>query len=152
MAAVTFCTGPCLVTIWLYWTIRPGEPLAQAGAAAWVEIAYLHAIGPAIQIADAALLTRAFGRPLKAAGAFAALAIAYVAWIELAVAPLNAEPLGKVASGLPYLFLNDMEAGSRATFYILAALGGLAFLVVLHIVSRLAARPGRAGGGAAPAE
>ena len=58
--------------------------------------------------------------------------LAYVAWAELVVAPLNDGPVGSVATGLPYPFLNDMAFPARLGFYAATGAAGLVFLLVLR--------------------
>ena len=137
----------------LYWRLRLTDPGALgAPGASPVQDIYLHAVAPALMIVDAVFVMRAFGRPIRAVPGLLLVVAAYVAWIELAVAPLNDMPVGDVTTGLPYPFLNDLAWGERATFYGTALLAGLAFLPAFHILMRLAAGRGPRAGGAAPAE
>ena len=150
LAMVAACVNAIMVT--LYWWMRLSDPSALGPWEGGVRDLYLHAIGPGLQIVDAVFVLGAFGRPIRAVPGLLLTVVAYVAWIELGVAPLNDAPIGDVTSGLPYPFLNHMDPGNRATFYVAAALGGLAFLGAFHIVFRRVASLGRDAGGAAPAE
>ena len=140
------------LVIYLYWSIRLSGGGLGDGPIWSVNNLYLHAVGPGLQIVDAVLVLQVFRHPIRAVPAFIALVVAFIAWIEFAVAPLNATPIGSVTSGLPYPFLNDLDPGERATFYGQAATGGLLLMLVFHIVTRVLAPNGRGAGGAAPAE
>jgi hypothetical protein len=78
---------------------------------------YLHLVGPILMWIDLFWLKRGFRQLIPVLGWLGVVVLIYVAWAELLVAPLNAEPVGEVTSGLPYPFLNDMEPPARATFY-----------------------------------
>ena len=99
---------------------------------------YLHLIGPVLQIADAVLILGAFRAPLstlgRAAGGVALVASSYVAWIELAVRPLNARADGR--GGLPYGALAPLEPAERLAVYALATLGAVAALVGFWAIQR----------------
>ncbi len=115
----------------------PASALGPASAPS-VKAAYLHLIGPALQIADAVLILGAFRGPLRGLGGAAAgvalVAVTYVAWIELAVRPLNARADGR--GGLPYGALDPVELPERLAVYALAALGAAASLAVLWAIQR----------------
>lgn len=104
-----------------------------AGGPGW-RTAYLHLVGPSLQIADALLLLGAFARLGGAVAWVATLAAAYVAWVELAVRPLNASAEG--VGGLPYAALNAMDVPSRLAVYGLGTLGALAALALLRGLQR----------------
>ena len=110
-------------------------PLGAGGAAGpgW-QAAYLHLIGPSLQIADALLILGAFSRLGGAVAWVLGLALAYVAWVELAVRPLNASAEG--SGGLPYAALNGMDVPSRLAVYGLATLGALAALALFRGLQR----------------
>ena len=122
-----------------------GPPLASSFKAT-----YLHLVGPLLQIADAVLILGAFRGAFRALGGAAAgvalVAVTYVAWIELAVRPLNARADGR--GGLPYGALDPLDPAARLAVYALTALGAVAALAVLWAVRRaIDARrgPGRPG-------
>ena len=116
-------------------------PMAWPG---W-KLAYLHLLGPALQIADAVLILGAFRRIGGALLGVALTAMAYVAWIELAVRPLNAAADG--LGGLPYAALDAMGPAARLAVYAAATLGGLASLPALAALQRAL---GSKGAGGAP--
>ena len=106
-------------------------PLVQGPG--WKE-AYLHLIAPSLQIADAVLILGAFERMRGALAGFALTALAYVAWIELAVRPLNVSADG--VGGLPYAALDAMAPSARLAVYGGATLIGLAAVPVLRALQR----------------
>ena len=117
-----------------YWRLYFQDPTLVNGENAPVPYReyYLHLVGPALQWADVLLLKRGF-RHLRATALWLGLLVlAYVAWAELVVAPLNDGPVGSVATGLPYPFLNDMAFPARLGFYAATGAAGLVFLLVLR--------------------
>lgn len=117
-----------------YWRLYLQDPTLVNGGreiVPWREW-YLHALGPALQLADALLLKRALRRMAAVATALGAVVLLYLAWAELIVAPLNDRPVGQVTSGLPYPFLNDMTLAARMGFYAATWASGLVFLVGLR--------------------
>lgn len=141
-----------VMVVFLYWRLYFADPtsVTRDGTLAqwWLE-GYLHALGPALQWIDAVFIHRGFRRPLASASWLFGGVGAYFAWIELAVAPLSATPIGTVTSGLPYRFLNDLEPAERAAFYgtnVGVALAVLAlFTALAWVIRRALPRPeGRA--------
>ena len=65
---------------------------------------------------------------------------AYILWIELAISPANAMPRGRVTSGLPYPFLNNMEAGDRLVFYAGWLAGAVLILIAFWAAARVIRR------------
>ncbi|WP_157937699.1 hypothetical protein [Oceaniglobus roseus] len=108
------------LVVLLYWRLYLIDPALVNGAngIVWWQEYYLHLAGPVLQWIDALLLMGAFRAPLRVLGVLAVLVLAYVGWIELAVAPLNATPVGDATSGLPYPFLNDLDLADRLRFYL----------------------------------
>ncbi|MBM7068972.1 hypothetical protein [Actibacterium sp. 188UL27-1] len=115
-----------------YWRLYLQDPSLVSGSREidWVLDYYLHLVGPLLQLIDAMIIARAFRRHVPALGALLALVLAYAAWAELFVGPLNRTPIGSVTSGLPYPFLNDMEAQARAIFYCI----NLAVAWILYVI------------------
>lgn len=107
-----------VMVMYLYWKLFFIDPKLVNGenTPVWFQEYYLHLAGPLIVIFDALFLSKA-ARGFKGLGVSIALCLAYVAWSEILVGPLNPTPLGKVTSGLPYPFLNDMDVMGRASFY-----------------------------------
>ena len=118
------------------------------GSTTWPgwKLAYLHVLGPALQIADAVLILGAFGRISGALLGVAVTGLAYVAWLELAVRPLNAAADG--TGGLPYAALDAMEPAARLAVYAAATAGGMAALAALAALQR--ALRSKGAGGAPP--
>jgi hypothetical protein len=73
------------------------------------------------------------------------IVLAYVGWSEILVGPLNDAPIGRVTTGLPYPFLNNMEPSQRAIFYGINLVVALVFYGlfagVAAIIRRLLRRP-----------
>lgn len=105
-----------------------GGDVLGGGAPTW-RSTYLHLIGPMLQIADAMLILGAFGRLSVVLAGAAALAASYVAWIELAVRPLNARD---GVGGLPYAGLDALEPGARLAVYAAALAAALAAVPVMR--------------------
>ena len=127
-------------------------PVTELGPAitSGVKAAHLHLVGPLLQIADAVLILGAFrgsaGLLGRAAGGVALVAASYVAWIELAVRPLNARADGR--GGLPYGALDPLGPGERLGVYAAVTLGAVAALAGLWAIGRAldAGRGGSDGG------
>jgi hypothetical protein len=117
VAVATVMNAVVVIQYWRLYLLDPANVNDGAPIAWWLEY-YLHLAGPLLQWIDALVILRAFrGRHLAALGALIGLVVAYALWSELFVGPMNARPAGRVTSGLPYPFLNDMELGARVTFY-----------------------------------
>lgn len=125
-----------VMVVFLYWRlfrIDPGLVNGEAGLPPMLDH-YLHAVGPGLQIADALFLGQVFRRVLRAVPALLLVIGAYVAWTEGVLRGANDMPVGRVTSGLPYPFLNDMTGAERLVYYLvntglaLAALAGLTAL------------------------
>lgn len=118
-ASVTLVMNATVVL--MYWKIYLQDPALFYGdgsAPIWHQEYFLHALGPALQAIDALLILGVFTRIRSIILPVLAVPLAYVSWIEFALRPLNETPSGSVTSGLPYLFLNDMEVDGRIQFYI----------------------------------
>jgi len=122
-----------VMVVYLYWKLYFTDPalVNGNGPIVWHQQYYLHGLGPGLQIVDAVLIARAFGRPWRAVLPLIGLVLAYVAWTELFVQRFNTHPSGTVTSGLPYPFLNSMELAERAVFY--AGNVGAAMVVLLAL-------------------
>jgi hypothetical protein len=118
-ASVTVVLNATVVL--MYWKIYFQDPSLFYGAdgqpRAWHQEYFLHAVGPALQIFDAFFILGAFRVFRGLIGYIMAVPVAYIVWIELLVRPMNDTPVGSVTTGLPYLFMNDMDVSERATFY-----------------------------------
>lgn len=132
-----------LMVVFLYWRLYFADPFsvqADGELGAWWLEMYLHALGPALQWIDALFIHRGFRRPLASVAWLIGIVAAYFAWIELAVAPRNGSPAGDVTSGLPYPFLNDLDVGGRAAFYLTNVGVALAVLAAFTALGWLIAR------------
>ncbi len=108
-----------VMVVYMYWRLFFINPdlVNSRGDIPWYRQYYLHALGPALQIVDAAFIARAFRRVHRAILPVCGIVIAYVIWIEYVLQPLGDQPSGSVTSGLPYPFLNNMEMTERLIFY-----------------------------------
>lgn len=123
-----------MIVVVSYWRLYFRDPTLVNGdnpVAAYREY-YLHLVGPLLQWIDVLCLKRGFRRPGAAALWLGVLVLAYLGWAELVVAPLNDVPVGRVTSGLPYPFLNDMSLGARLVFYAATWASGLIFIALLR--------------------
>ena len=108
------------MVVFLYWRLYFADPTSvtrdgQLGA--WHLELYLHLFGPLLQVIDALFIHRAFRRLGAGVAWVLGVLVVYLGWAELAVAPLNDSPAGRVTSGLPYPFLNNLELADRLVFY-----------------------------------
>lgn len=127
-AVATVMNGLVVVLYWRLFFIDPA--LVNNGTPVWWREYYLHLLGPLLQAFDALVVMAAFRAPLRVAGWLAVLILAYVGWAELVVQPLNDWPAGRVTSGLPYPFLNDLEPAARLGFYARTAAMALVFVAL----------------------
>ncbi|MEL7461661.1 MAG: hypothetical protein AAFX45_03830 [Pseudomonadota bacterium] len=120
------------LVVLLYWRLWFEDPaLVQSrGPIVWWREYYLHALGPLLQWIDALFVFGGIRRIWRAALGLAALIAGYIAWIELFVSRFNDLPVGRVATGFPYPFLNNLELAGRAEFYATTAVTGFIFLGV----------------------
>ncbi len=130
-----------VMVVFLYWKLFFTDPalVNGRGPIVWHQQYYLHALGPGLQIVDALLIARVFGRPWRAALPLLAFIAVYLTWAELFVQRYNSVPEGSVTSGLPYPFLNSMELDERLSFYgsnMVMALLVLAGFALLNLMIR----------------
>ena len=127
------------LVVLLYWRLWFEDPaLVQGrGPIVWWREYYLHALGPVLQWIDALFVYGAFRvRKLwQPAIGLLALIVAYIMWIERFVAPLNDFPYGRVETGFPYPFLNNLEFDGRMDFYVTTGITGFVFLGVFALVA-----------------
>ncbi len=122
-----------VMVVYLYWKLFFTDPalVNGNGPPVWHQEYYLHGLGPALQLVDALFIGRVFRRIWRGAVALLTLVPLYVLWSEIFVQRLNDVPAGRVTSGLPYPFLNNMEWPDRAEFYLLYGAVALAILTTL---------------------
>lgn len=108
------------MVVFLYWRLYFADPTSVTDngqlSALWREI-YSHALGPFLMWVDATFINRVFRRIPTTIMWLIGLIAAYVIWAETFVQKFNDEPVGKITSGLPYPFLNNLELTERAVFY-----------------------------------
>ncbi len=130
------------LAVGMYWRLWLQDPalVNSSGPLPWWLDWYLHGLGPLLQWIDALFVHGAFRRPQRAILPFLGLVGVYLGWVEGFVAPANSFPLGRVASGLPYPFLNNMEPVERAVFYGVTTAIGLVALAVFWALGALIRR------------
>ncbi len=128
-----------VMVVYLYWQLYFTDPSFVNGGRApvWHQEYYLHLLGPLLQICDALFIGRVFRRVWRGVLPLVAVIGAYVAWSELVLQNLSEKPLGKVTSGLPYPFLNDLDWLGRMTFYGANAGVAIGLLAVFGVVGLL---------------
>lgn len=125
------------LVVYLFWSLYFDDPssVTTDGLGHWWTEAYYHLGGPLLVWIDALFLLRAFRAPLAAIAWLVSIVGAWLLFIELAVQPLNDAPMGRVTSGLPYKFLNDMTLDARLPFYAMNIAAGLGLLAVLSLLA-----------------
>lgn len=125
------------LVVLLYWRLWFEDPaLVQTGGPpAWHQDYYLHLVGPVLQWIDALFVFGGIRRIWRGALWLVLAMAAYVAWIELFVQRFNDFPYGRMASGLPYPFLNDLDLPGRVSFYGTTAATALVLVVVFGAVA-----------------
>lgn len=125
------------LVVYLYWSLYLKDPLSVTtnGGGGWWTEGYYHLAGPLLLWIDALFVLRAFRAPVAAVAWLIGIVVAWLSFIELAVQPLNDTPPGRVTSGLPYPFLNDMTLDERLPFYAMNIGAGLGLLVVLSLLA-----------------
>lgn len=128
LVAVTAVANALVVL--LYWRLWFEDPaLVQSrGPIVWWREYYLHALGPLLQWIDALFVFGGIGRLWRPAIGLGVLIAGYIAWIEMFVSRFNDLPVGSVATGFPYPFLNNLDFSGRAEFYATTAVTGFVFL------------------------
>lgn len=117
----------------LYWRLYFADPTSvtpDGQLAAWHLEIYLHLVGPALQVIDTIFIHRSYIRLGPAFAWLVGVILTYLLWAELLVGPLNATPAGRVTSGLPYPFLNNLELADRLAFYAVNLVTGIVLLLV----------------------
>jgi len=119
-----------VVQYWRLYFIDPASVNQSGHGSVWHQEYYLHVVGPLLMWIDAFLILGVFRRIVPVVGLILVLGVVYPAWIEFAVAPMNAAPAGTVTSGLPYPFLNDLDGQGRVIFYAISTAANLVFMAV----------------------
>lgn len=130
------------MVVFLYWRLWFEDPSQVQGSGApvwWLEY-YVHALGPLLQWIDMLFIHRNIRGFFRALVLMLVTIAAYIGWIELVVQRYNDRPWGDVTSGLPYPFLNNLEIGGRAAFYVQTAVSAVFILVVIFGLGRLLRR------------
>ena len=123
-----------LFTIILYWGLYFIDPnLVNYGddQLDFFREIYLHFIGPAFLFFDALVLKKTFTHFKKIVSYAFIINFGYFGWLELLVGPNSDFPVGKITSGLPYPFMNDMLLEHRLIFMVVCFLCGASFIWIL---------------------
>ena len=128
-----------VMVVYLYWKLffTDKSLVSDGELPVWHQQYYLHALGPLLQICDALFIGRVFKRVWRGVIPLLAIIAAYVAWAELVLHRLSDGPSGKVTSGLPYPFLNDLDLAGRMTFYGANAAVAIGLLAVFGLAGML---------------
>ena len=123
-----------LFTIILYWGLYFIDPnLVNYGddQLDFFREIYLHFIGPALLFFDALVLKKTFTHFKKIVPYAFFINFGYFGWLELLVGPNSDFPVGKITSGLPYPFMNDMLLEHRLIFMVVCFICGASFIWIL---------------------
>ncbi len=137
-AVSAVCVLNALV-VFLYWRLYFIDPklVNYSGTIVWFQEYYLHLLEPLLLVTDSMISNRSF-RQFKLGIILALLvSFSYVAWTEVVTGPLINVPVGSVAAGLPYPFLNDMILADRLEFYAISILTGVVFYLLFWLVDRV---------------
>ncbi len=140
-ASVTLVVNATVVL--MYWKIYLEDPslfYGDGNPIIWYQEYFLHGLGPLLQAIDALFILGVFQKMRQTALGVFAVPITYIAWIELVLRPVNETPVGSVTTGLPYLFLNNMELPARANFYITTTITMLVLMLIAWGLSALLRR------------
>ncbi len=132
-----------LMVMFLYWKMYFTDPaLLNVGGKPmpWYQEYYLHGVSQFLMMIDAFFILGVFKDLKRTFVTMMAIFIPYILWIEFLVQPLNSFPEGKVTSGFPYPFLNDMEFSQRLVFYATTIVTSVVFMFICWGIARLIAR------------
>ena len=120
------------MVIFLYWKLYFIDPslVNYSGSITWFQEYYLHLIGPILIIVDSLLINNSFRQFWRGILTALSICIIYILWSELITGPLNTTPNGKITTGLPYPFLNEMLFKERIIFYLTTIFTGLLFYMI----------------------
>lgn len=125
-----------VMVVYLYWKLYFTDPsLVTMNEPVWYREYYLHLAGPVLQIIDALFIARVFTRVWRGVLPLLVIIALYVSWAEFVLEPYSDKPVGKVTSGLPYPFLNDMELPGRMMFYAANGAMAMGLLVVFGLLA-----------------
>ena len=131
-----------VTVVYLYWQLYFTDPAMILG---YYKIPlyrdlYVHLIGPFLQIYDAVFIFGAFRHIKETILTSLLIFILYVFWIEMIIQPLNVLPSGKITSGLPYPFLNDIELSRRIIFYLQSVFTVTAIIMLFFFIKNIVFR------------
>ncbi len=160
-AVISMAAVVNVLVLFLFWRSAARDPnLMQLGRdiGPYVDLIYLSVVGPCLQIIDAVFVHRAFRGPKRGFPLLIGVLALYVLWIEAAVRPFGDVPFGRVTSGLPYAFLNDLSLMERAVLYAITLGIAVLLMVAFALISakmrrlmvRSRTRPSQGGARATP--
>jgi hypothetical protein len=123
-----------LFTIILYWGLFFIDPNLVNYAGERLDFfreIYLHLVGPALLFFDALIFKKAFSNFSRILPFAFVINFGYFTWLETLVEPNSDFPVGKITSGLPYPFMNDMLLEHRLIFMVVCFLSGALFIWIL---------------------
>jgi hypothetical protein len=121
------------MVVMLYWRLYLADPTSvtpDGELAAWHLELYLHGLGPALQIFDTLFIHRSYRRLGAGFAWLCGVVGVYLLWAELVLEPLNTSPSGRLTSGLPYPFLNNLELSDRLIVYASYFASGVVVLLI----------------------
>lgn len=121
------------MVVMLYWRLYFADPTSvtpDGELAAWHLELYLHGLGPALQVFDSLFIHRSYRRMGAAYAWLCGVVATYLLWAELVLEPLNTSPAGRLTSGLPYPFLNNLELPDRMIVYASYFMSGIVVLLI----------------------
>ena len=138
-AAVSAVCVLNVLVVFLYWKLYFIDPklVNYSGNIVWFQEYYLHLFGPLLLFVDSMVVNRSFRQFNLGIIQALILSISYVAWTEVVTGRLNNFPVGSMAAGLPYPFLNDMVLSERLEFYGISIATGVFFYFLFWVIDRV---------------
>ncbi len=136
------------MVLFLYWKIYFTDPTLLYGGEKplpWYQEYYLHGLTQLLMWFDAFFILGIFRNPWRSLAIMMAIFLSYIVWIEMLVQPLNSFPEGRVTSGLPYPFLDDMDLRARLIFYATTIGTSIIVMFTCWAVAAAIARFGKRG-------
>ena len=130
ISAACVISGMVVLLYWRLYFDDPSSVSSRGEPSPWFQPYYLHLLGPLLQWIDALFILGAFRVFVRPFAYLIGLIIVYALWIELFVQRFNDAPAGRVTSGLPYPFLNNLTLDDRLMFYVTNGVVALLMLAI----------------------